>query len=287
MITLGATTWTEHPILIDNVDRPVQLREYAAYFPVVEVDTSFYGIPSISTVQGWLKQVPSTFQFILKAHRFMTGHLRPSDSKLTVAGLQRFFNEYVDMLQPLLQCKQLKTVLFQFPPYFQCNQKNVAYLSQIRKWLGDEIPVSVEFRNASWLTSQVQKDLVLRLKQLHFTFVMADEPHNINDGVAFTPLITNNDLAMLRLHGRNAKGWFNRDANWRKQRTLYRYSREELLTFQKIINQVASQTKEVCIIFNNNSGRDAAPNALELQQLMQIHFQDLAPKQLDLFKKNN
>lgn len=283
MITIGATTWSEHPVLIDNVDRPVQLNEYAAYFPVVEVDTPFYGIPRISTVQNWLKQVPPTFQFILKAHRFMTGHFRRTDSKLTVAELHQLFSEYVTMLQPLLECNQLKTVLFQFPPYFQCNQKNVAYLSQIRNWLGAEIPVSVEFRNASWLMPKIKKDLTLRLQQLRFTFVIVDEPHNINNGVTLTPLVTNNDLAILRLHGRNSKGWFIQDANWRKQRTLYRYSRKELLTFQKIINQVASQTQEVCVIFNNNSGHDAAPNALELQQLMQIHFQDLAPKQLDLF----
>ncbi|CAI2566584.1 hypothetical protein AKUH3B203J_02740 [Apilactobacillus kunkeei] len=45
MITLGVTTWSEHPALINGEDRPVKLNEYAAHFPVVEVDNPFYGIP--------------------------------------------------------------------------------------------------------------------------------------------------------------------------------------------------------------------------------------------------
>ena len=73
MITIGATTWSEHKALITEA-RPVTLAEYAANFPVVEVDTFFYGIPRISTVKNWQAQVPPAFHFVVKAHRSMTGH---------------------------------------------------------------------------------------------------------------------------------------------------------------------------------------------------------------------
>ena len=74
MITLGLTTWNEHPTLIHNEDRPVTLSEYSAYFPTVELDTFFYGIPRISTVENWQAQVPESFQFVVKANKVLTLH---------------------------------------------------------------------------------------------------------------------------------------------------------------------------------------------------------------------
>ncbi len=65
MITIGLTTWKEHPALIQNVQRDVT-PEYAAVLPVVELDTPFYGIPRASTVANWQKEVPEKFQFILE-----------------------------------------------------------------------------------------------------------------------------------------------------------------------------------------------------------------------------
>ena len=56
--------------------------------------------------------------------------------------------------------------------------------------------------------------------------------------------------------------------------------------FAQQIQQLTPQPREVCIIFNNNSGKDAAPNALALQKMMGVHFAGLAPRspeQLDLF----
>ena len=68
-ITMGLTTWTEHPALINGEQRPVTLNEYAQHMPTVEIDTFFYALPQMSTIQNWLSQVPSEFQFIIKAHR--------------------------------------------------------------------------------------------------------------------------------------------------------------------------------------------------------------------------
>ena len=60
-ITIGLTTWTEHPALINNEQRPVTLNEYAQHLPTVEVDTFFYALPQVTTIQNWLAEVPESF----------------------------------------------------------------------------------------------------------------------------------------------------------------------------------------------------------------------------------
>ena len=58
--------------------------------------------------------------------------------------------------------------------------------------------------------------------------------------------------------GRNEQGWQANDQDWRKKRTLYCYSEEELQEISSTIKKVDGATKHVGVIFNNNSGGDAA-----------------------------
>lgn len=281
MITIGLTTWKEHPALVQNVQRDVTLPEYAAVLPVVELDTPFYGIPQATTVVNWQKQVPPKFQFILKANKLMTKH----DYGKEVASdedRQRAFTEYRQMVRPLVKAHQLKTVLFQFPPFFQRTTENLQWLFEIRDQMAD-LPIAVEFRNPSWYDPALIGDLMRYLKGLNMTHVIVDEPHRLNDGVPFVPQVANDRLVLMRLHGRNEQGWFNQGKDWRGVRTLYKYSDDELATFAKTVTALADQAQEVCVIFNNNSGRDAAPNALALRDLLHLSWQGLGPQQMSLF----
>lgn len=280
-ITMGMTTWTEHPALIQNQHRPVTLNEYAQHFPTVEVDTFFYALPQMSTIQGWLAQVPENFQFIIKANQGMTLHRRGQEK----GELAQLFAKYRRTIAPLIASGQLKTILFQFPPYFDASVADIEYLKLVRSWLGD-LPVAVEFRNDSWYETGVFDSLVSYCRDLDFALVAADEPHDQVTTVPFKLVTTSSRLVMLRLHGRNKRGWASQGKNWRKTRTLYRYSDTELREFAAAITKLNPQPSEICIIFNNNSGGDAAPNALALQKMMGIHFTGLAPRtpeQLDLF----
>lgn len=280
-ITMGMTTWTEHPVLIHNEQRPVTLNEYAQYFPTVEVDTFFYALPQMSTIQNWLSMVPESFQFIIKANQGMTLHRRGQEK----GEVEQLFAQYRKTISPLIASGQLKTILFQFPPYFDSSVADIEYLRMVRSWLGD-LPVAVELRNNSWYRPGVIDSLIGYCRDLDFTLVAADEPHDQVTTVPFKLVTTNPNLVMLRLHGRNKQGWANQDKSWRKTRTLYKYSYDELASFMQAINHLQPQPNEVCIIFNNNSGGDAAPNALELQKMMGINFTGLAPRspeQLDLF----
>ena len=280
-ITIGLTTWTEHPALINNEQRPVTLNEYAQYLPTVEVDTFFYALPQVTTIQNWLAEVPEAFQFIVKAHRGMTLHERGQEK----GELEQLFNRYRKTVAPLVAAGQLKTVLFQFPPYFDASPQDIEYLRLVRLWTGN-LPIAIELRNQTWYRPGTLKSLLAFCRELHFTLVAADEPHGTVTSVPFVLATTNPDLVMMRLHGQNTEGWINQGKSWRKTRTLYKYSPAELQAFCDQINQLTPQPKELCVIFNNNSGKDAAPNALQLQKMLDIHFTGLAPRspeQIDLF----
>lgn len=278
-ITIGLTTWSEHPDLIHGARQKTTLGEYAQHFPVVELDTFFYALPTPVTVQKWLGQVAPGFQFVVKAHASMTGH------KEVAGGSQAVFERYLTTITPLAAAGQLKCVLFQFPPYFDATNKNIHYLKRVREWMGRR-PVAIELRNQSWYQPAVYDSLVSYCRDLSLTLVAADEPHEGPTGIPFALTTTTPSLTLLRLHGRNQAGWANAGANWRKQRTLYRYSPAELAEFKAAILAQEPQPRETCVIFNNNSGGDAAANALALAKMMGLHFTDLLPRdpeQLDLF----
>lgn len=281
MITIGLTTWKEHPALIGGEERPVTLTEYAGRLPVVELDTPFYGIPRQSTVANWQAAVPDGFQYILKANQVMTRHDR--QHPLEEAGITAAFDQFVMAIQPMVTAGKLMTVLFQFPPFFNRTTANIQYLRDVRLKMG-KLPVAVEFRSPSWFeTPGMTADVMAYLQSLKLTNVTTDEPHNLNDGIPLVETVTTPELAVVRLHGRNAQGWFNQGTDWRKTRTLYRYSEAELQDIAALVKRVAQHAQQVCVIFNNNSAKDAAPNALRLQKILGLHWQNLAPQQLDLF----
>ncbi|XIF20538.1 MAG: DUF72 domain-containing protein [Acetilactobacillus jinshanensis] len=280
MISLSLTTWSDHPLFTrhpDDYKSHSTLPQYASYLPAVEVDMPFYRIPPISTVKNWQRQVPKQFQFILKANRLMTRHdyYHPATSDERNITFKRFQR----CVEPLLKRHQLKTVLFQFPPYFQRNPKNMNYLKEIRRRL-PKLPITVEFRNPSWYRDRNIETWVAKLlARLGMTEAIVDEPHNVNNGVPFLPVITNHRLIVLRLHGRNSYGWFHQGKNWRKTRTLYRYRPQELRDLAHLVKSLSKDAHEVCVIFNNNSAKDAAPNALQLKHLLHLKFKHLAPRQ--------
>ena len=281
MITIGLTTWKEHPALIGGEERPVTLTEYAGRLPVVELDTPFYGIPRQSTVANWQAAVPDGFQYILKANQVMTRHDR--QRPLDEAGITAAFDQFIMAIPPMVTAGKLMTVLFQFPPFFNRTTANIQYLRDVRLKMG-KLPVAVEFRSPSWFeTPGMTADVMAYLQSLKLTNVTTDEPHNLNDGIPLVETVTTPELAVVRLHGRNAQGWFNQGTDWRKTRTLYRYSEAELQDIAALVKRVAQHAQQVCVIFNNNSAKDAAPNALRLQKILGLHWQNLAPQQLDLF----
>lgn len=279
MIQIGLTGWSDHDSIPANAEN--KLRDYAGQFPLVELDTSFYAIPSQQNILNWIKETPDSFQFIPKAYGPMTQHARrPEETK----SIEELFIIFQNRFQPMMDSGKLKTFLFQFPPYFSCVKENVQYLREVR-YLMDDLPIAVEFRHPSWFSEDYQDETLNLLKRLSFTHVVVDQPQTPNNSVPFVPIVTQPQLAFIRLHGRNYQGWLGADEtqDWRTTRTLYDYSEAELIEIKQATLNLVQQAKDVVVIFNNNSGGHAAPNAKTFQQLLGIDYEGLAPRQLGLF----
>lgn len=135
MIYIGVTGWGDHDSLYTAGTTPSdKLKEYAGHFPIVEVDASFYAIQPKRNVEKWLRDTPESFQFIVKAYQGMTGHQRgeiPFESK------EDMFDAFRLSLEPYQQANKLAMVLFQFPPWYDCNRENVDYLRWCKQQMGE------------------------------------------------------------------------------------------------------------------------------------------------------
>lgn len=279
MITIGLVTWAEHASLVPGKEK-ITLSEYAQFFPVVEIDSLYYGIRGPKMIEKWQGEVPASFQFILKGNKAMT---KQGDLHDYYENETELFTAYKNAIAPLVKSHQLKAILLQFPPFFHLNEPNIQYLRRIRAYLED-LPVAIEMRSSTWYDPVYRESFFNFMKKMKFIHVIPDEPQTPSNSVPAVFQATNPDLTIFRLHGRNTAGWMNANGqSWRKTRTLYRYSDIELESIASHAKQMTKESKEVCVIFNNNSGGDAAGNALELQKILGINFDGLAPQQTELF----
>ncbi|WP_414839450.1 DUF72 domain-containing protein [Carnobacterium sp. TMP28] len=278
MITIGLTGWSDHELLMTNKAR--KLEGYTSHFPFVELDTSFYAIPSEKNILSWLDKTPENFQFIPKAFQAMTQHKEWIDF---FPSQQAMFQTYLVAFGPMIEANKIKAFLFQFPPFFHYTKEHLVDLKNIRTWMGD-LPLAIEFRHSSWFTKENSPLTLTFLAEYHFIHAVIDQPQTPGNSIPMVEAVTNNKLSLLRLHGRNYEGWLNSSGpNWREKRTLHDYSEEELTLFIPIIRSLETNSEEVIIIFNNNSGGHAARNAKHLQKLLQLTFDELGPQQLSLF----
>lgn len=278
MITIGLTGWSDHASIQRTRDR--KLEEYASHFPVVELDTSFYAIPSEKNIFQWIEKTPDVFRFIPKAYSVLTLH---KEYKEEFSTMDEAFSAYKEAFSPMVEAGRITTFLFQFPPTFDCVKKHVNYLRYVRKQMG-EWPISIEFRNQSWFSEATTENTLQFLREYAFTHVVVDQPQTPNNSVPKIVETTHQPLNFVRLHGRNYEGWLGENVtDWRAERTLYNYSEEELIELKDLVLELNKQSGNVCVIFNNNSGGHAAPNAKQLQSLLGLTFEGLGPQQLDLF----
>lgn len=281
MLYVGVTGWGDHDALYTSgIASRDKLKEYGAHFPTVEVDASFYAVQPIRNMQKWVDETPESFQFIVKAYQGMTGHERgeiPFESK------DDMFEAFIQSLEPMRKAGKLAMVLFQFPPWFDCQRKNVEYLRYCKEKMGD-IPLAVEFRHQSWYAPDFLEKTVEFLSKEKWIHTVCDEPQAGEGSVPIVLRATDPEKTLVRLHGRNKQGWRKQgNKNWREVRYLYRYNKEELTEWVEHVNTLQKQSKHVYVLFNNNSGGDAADNAKQFIQLTGTSYDNLASRQLDLF----
>ena len=152
---------------------------YAGRFSTVEINYTFYRMPTPKLVAGWCAQVPENFRFTLKSPRRITHdkRLRPAD----VADSLRAFVTAAAELGP-----RMGALLFQLPPNFK---KDVGLLTEFLTLLPPKANAAFEFRNDSWLSEDVYE--CLRGRQVALCIADSDKRE--------TPVITTADFAYLRL----------------------------------------------------------------------------------------
>ncbi|MCH6268267.1 DUF72 domain-containing protein [Neobacillus citreus] len=281
MIYIGLTGWGDHDSLYTGPITPRdKLKEYAGHFPIVEVDTAFYAIQPQRNALKWVNETPANFQFIVKAYQGMTGH---NHGEIPFENKQAMFQAFIESLDPYIEKNKLAMVLFQFPPWFDCKRENVDYLRWCKQQMG-EIPCALEFRHQFWFAPQYRKQTLEFMKQENWIHSICDEPQSGEGSVPTVLVSTNQHKVLVRFHGRNVHGWQKKNAeNWRDIRYLYRYNEQELNEWAGHIHKLAEECADVYLLFNNNSGGDAADNAKQMMDILNIEYEGLAPRQLDLF----
>ncbi len=232
------------------------LEYYADRFTAVEIDSTYYAIPAPALFASMAARTPTPFRFTVKAPGSIT-HL-PEDGVPTQADLDAFH----EALQPLARSGKLGAVLAQFPNAFRPSRDAFGRLELLRREWPD-VRLVAEFRHRDW-----QKDAVLRIVGgLGIGWCNVDEPQ-------FASLMrpdaqVTSQVGYVRFHGRNAAKW------WKQERTSaerydYLYSTEELVHWLPRIAEVAERTDETYVFFNNHRNGQAATNARQLADLLDI-----------------
>ena len=261
-----------------------RLRYYADRFDTVEVNSSYYALPSAQMATAWADRTPPGFVFHVKAFGMMTRHpvkieQLPPDMRERVeietdarGRLERpsrelrsaVFGRFLRELQPLRDAGKLGGILMQFPPYFVYRPQAIEYISWAREQLGGE-RMLVEFRHRSWLEDDVRERVLGFLESIDATYVMVDAPRLAAANAAPTVIARTGDTAYLRLHGRNAATW-NKRGGGAAERFDYLYSAEELAEWVPALRELAGSAAEVWVMFNNNGrSTDVASGGLVAQ----------------------
>ncbi|MRH42460.1 DUF72 domain-containing protein [Aquibacillus halophilus] len=280
-ILIGLTGWGDHDSLYQNKSGSKnKLVTYSSNFPVVEIDSSFYAIQPVKNYEKWVDETPASFSFVIKAYQAMTGHDR---KVISLTDAKNMFKAYRDSIQPVVDANKLNAILFQFPPWFDVSKGNITKIRRIKEFLPD-LPLALEFRNQTWFNENHKVGTLNFMREEGWIHSICDEPQAGTGSVPTILVPTNTEKTLVRFHGRNMHGW-NRNgrSDWREVRYLYNYNDEELYEWKSHIQKLKKQTKNITVLFNNNSGGDAADNAKKLIDLLEINYKNLHPKQMNLF----
>lgn len=239
------------------------LQFYSHYLNCVEVNSTYYTYVSPKVVEGWIKKVIDSedFLFTIKLHQDFT-HKKDFDQQKIKA-----VSYNLDMLT---KAERLGGLLIQFPYSFSFDNTTADYVRELRDTF-QSYNCFVEVRHKSWL----KKEALEMFKKLNLTYCTIDQPQ-IGQAIPFEPIITNNK-AYLRFHGRNVKAWLQSINNYGKQQSYeeqserykYLYSPGELVEIDQKIKSIQEKVKEIYVIMNNHPQGDAIANAFEIIHLLE------------------
>jgi uncharacterized protein YecE (DUF72 family) len=293
-IRIGTCSWTD-PTLVkgggfypdDNMTAAERLAFYAAQFPIVEVDATYYAPPAERTSGLWAERTPPEFTFDVKAFRLLTQHPTPPSAlwkdfrEELPAELAEKRNIYMrdlprelqaeavrlfrEGLMPLHSAGKLGVVLFQMPPFVYPTRGSFGYLKWAAEHL-DDFQLAVEFRNGRWLDDEHRDETLNFLERHHLVYVCVDEPQGFNSSVPPVVAVTG-PIAEVRFHGRNIENWEKKGIT-AAERFRYEYSQQELEEWVPRIETLAQESDTVHALMNNCYGDYGIRSANLLSDLL-------------------
>jgi uncharacterized protein YecE (DUF72 family) len=284
-LSIGTASWTDKTLLESGWYPPEvktpqdRLAYYAEHFGVVEVDATYYSLPSERNSALWAERTPKGFTFDVKAFSLLTQHptkttalpkaLRPEDAKarvylkdLPTKTVDDVWDRFLGALTPLHDAGKLGAILLQFPQWFPGGKNNRQYILECAERC-KPYRVSVEFRNKTWMDPEHAEKTLDFLRGYGLTYVCVDMPQGHTSSIP--PIVAATaDLAVMRFHGHSA-GWNSRDIY---QRFGYRYSEKELAEWAPKVRDLSKQAKETHVLMNNCYRDYAQVNAAQLAALI-------------------
>jgi uncharacterized protein YecE (DUF72 family) len=234
---IGTSGWhykhwkgTYYPADIKDAD---QFSLYAQQFSTVEINNSFYKLPTPHTFTNWRKAAPKGFTFAVKASRYLTHMVKLKADKQS---LRKFFTRATKLEE------KLGPILFQLPPKWKVNVERLAHFLSA---LPAGHRYTFEFRNHTWYTEEV----LAVLRQHNAAFCIYHLEHHLS------PIWVTADFVYVRLHGPG-----------NKYQGSYRLP--ALKKWAKLCRQWLNDHKDVYIYFDNDQEGYAAYNAQRLMEIM-------------------
>jgi uncharacterized protein YecE (DUF72 family) len=268
-----------------------RLGYYASRFPVVEVDATYYALPSRRLSELWVERTPPDFVFDIKAHALLTG--QPTETKrlpkvirealpaelatkpriyakdLPGSLLNEVWSTFADGLAPLAEAGQMGAVFLQYPKWFFTSSENRDQIREAKAALEPfGLRVAVEFRNATWFNEKNVERTLRFLEDEHIPLVMVDGPQGFKSSVPPIVATTSPDLAVVRFHGRRTATWEDMKGRATVERFRYLYDRGELEEWVPRIAQAAAQAEDTHVLMNNCYANYGSTNARELAAML-------------------
>lgn len=216
----------------ENTQSKDFLSLYAEVFNAVEINSTFYRIPTAKTLLKWHNETPESFRFFIKIPKAITHQKRLQDCKEEVTEFCQHIHEHLQ--------QKLSGFLYQLPPSFKNTPENTDLLVNA---IDSRFLNVVEFRHETWWTKQVF-DL---LRNNNIVFSGVSFPGNLSEEI----IINHPEIIYYRLHGKPV---------------LYKSEYSE--DFLSHLAEGLSKTPQtVFIFFNNTWGTAAIKNAMFLKNI--------------------
>jgi uncharacterized protein YecE (DUF72 family) len=214
-----------------------RLAYYQRNFRTVEINSSFYSLPSRATLRHWYQSVADDFVFAVKASRYITHMKKLRDS-------QRAIKEFLSRVEALDD--KLGPILFQLPPRWHINAERLAAFLNV---LPRDYRYAIEFRDPSWFSPQIYE--LLAKNAVAFCIFDLDRK--------LSPMQVTTDFTYIRLHG--PKGPYQG-----------RYDDRTLHIWADSIEQWRSEGREVYCYFDNDEAAYAVRDATRLEEMMKKYW---------------